>query len=434
MSTALNIALIVVCLIISAFFSAAETAYTTLHETRLRAKAEQHRCGGYRLACRIRAGYDRALIGTLVGNNLVNILSASLATSIAIALMGENGAWVASAVMTLLIITFGEIMPKIFAAERPESVAVALSGPLSVWLILTWPLTFVLDQLIRLLSRLWRKRADNVSFVTEDDLETILETVEDEGVVDEDTCDLLQSALDFDDVLAYEIISPRVDMVAIDADDPRDEQLKIAFASPYTRLPVYRDTPDNIIGILHLNHLYKELVKDPDAALDRLLMPAEFVHKTMPLPDVLKLMRRKKRHMVVVTDEYGGTMGVLTMEDVLEQLVGDIWDETDDVVTEFVELSENRYEVDGDMRLADFLDEFDKEEEDEDDDNATVGGWAVEKLGGYPKLQESFVFEDLTVTILKKTNLRVTRLLVEVNPDWEDEAEEEDALIPDDED
>ena len=160
--------------------------------------------------------------------------------------------------------------------------------------------------------------------------------------------------------------------------------------------------------------------------IKKLLMPIVYVHKTMPLPDVLDTMRRKKSHMVVVTDEYGGTMGILTMEDVLEQLVGEIWDESDTVEEEFTEVGENRYEVDGDMRLSDFLDEFDKEEEDLDDDNATVGGWAVEQLGGYPKLYDSFVYEDLTVTVTKKERMRILRLLVEQDPDWVDEEEKED--------
>ena len=201
--------------------------------------------------------------------------------------------------------------------------------------------------------------------------------------------------------------------------------LKTALASPYTRLPVYRETPDRIIGILHLNHLYKALVEDPEVNIRKLLMPAIYVHKTTPLPDVLNTMRKKKSHMVIVTDEYGGTMGILTMEDVLEQLVGDIWDESDVIEQEFVEVAPNRYEVDGDMRLIDFLHEFDKEEEDLDDDNATVGGWAVEMVGGYPKRLDSFVYENLTVTILKKEKMRVLRIAVEVNPEWEEDEEEE---------
>lgn len=424
MSDVLRYILIVVCIILSAVFSGSEIAFMQLNPIKLRHEAEEKHSRLAKLALRFQERFDSGLIAILIGNNLVNIGSSSIAAALAISLMGESGAWVATAIMTVLIITFGEILPKIFASERAEGMAKVVALPLTVIWILLYPLIWLLEKFLKLLSGIW-KDSESDDAVTEDDMETILDTVEDEGVVDEDTADLLQSAFDFDEVLAYEVITPRVDLVAIDLDDPREEQMKIAFASPYTRIPVYRDTPDHIVGILHLNHLYKAMVEDPDVPIQKLLMPVTYVHKTMPLPDVLDTMRRKKSHMVVVTDEYGGTMGILTMEDVLEQLVGEIWDETDKIEEEFVEIGENRYEVDGDMRLVDFLDEFDKEEEDLDDDNATVGGWAVEMLGGYPKLFDSFVYEDLTVTVLKKERMRILRLSVERNPDWVDEEEEE---------
>ena len=425
MSDTLRYILIVVCILLSAAFSGSEIAFMQLNETKLRHEAEEKNSRLAKLALRFRERFDSGLIAILIGNNLVNIGSSSIAAALAISLMGEKGAWVATAIMTVLIITFGEILPKIFASERAEGVAKVMSLPLTaIWLVL-FPLIWLLERFLKLLSGIWKEKESDDT-VTEDDMETILDTVEDEGVVDEDTADLLQSAFDFDEVLAYEVITPRVDLVAIDIEDPREKQMKIAFASPFTRIPVYRDTPDHIIGILHLNHLYKAMVENPDVPIQSLLMPVVYVHKTTPLPDVLDTMRRKKSHMVVVTDEYGGTMGILTMEDVLEQLVGEIWDETDKIEEEFVEIGENRYEVDGDMRLNDFLDEFDKEEEDLDDDNATVGGWAVEMLGGYPKLYDSFTFEDLTVTVLKKERMRILRLLVEQNPDWIDEEDEDD--------
>ncbi|MBQ6077014.1 MAG: HlyC/CorC family transporter [Clostridia bacterium] len=425
MSDTLRYILIVVCILLSATFSGSEIAFMQLNETKLRHEAEEKNSRLAKLALRFRERFDSGLIAILIGNNLVNIGSSSIAAALAISLMGEKGAWVATAIMTVLIITFGEILPKIFASERAEGVAKVMSLPLTaIWLVL-FPLIWLLERFLKLLSGIWKEKESDDT-VTEDDMETILDTVEDEGVVDEDTADLLQSAFDFDEVLAYEIITPRVDLVAIDIEDPREKQMKIAFASPFTRIPVYRDTPDHIVGILHLNHLYKAMVENPDVPIQSLLMPVVYVHKTTPLPDVLDTMRRKKSHMVVVTDEYGGTMGILTMEDVLEQLVGEIWDETDKIEEEFVEIGENRYEVDGDMRLNDFLDEFDKEEEDLDDDNATVGGWAVEMLGGYPKLYDSFTFEDLTVTVLKKERMRILRLLVEQNPDWIDEEDEDD--------
>lgn len=425
MPDALRYILIVVCILFSAVFSGSEIAFMQLNETKLRHDAEERNNRLAKAALRFQERIDSGLIAILIGNNLVNIGSSSIAAALAISLMGEGGAWVATAIMTVLIITFGEIIPKIFASERAEGVAKAFVLPLAALRILLFPLIWVLQQGLKRLSRIW-KNNESDDAVTEDDMETILDTVEDEGVVDEETADLLQSAFDFDEVLAYEVITPRVDLVAIDLDASREKQMKIAFASPFTRIPVYRDTPDHIVGILHLNHFYKALVEDPDVPIQKLLMPVVYVHKTMPLPDVLDTMRRKKSHMVVVTDEYGGTMGILTMEDVLEQLVGEIWDETDKIEEEFVEVGENRYEVDGDMRLSDFLDEFDKEEDELDDDNATVGGWAVEQLGGYPKLYDSFVFEDLTVTVLKKQRMRILRLLVEKDPNWIDEDEEED--------
>lgn len=425
MSNTARYILIAVCIVLSAMFSGAEIAFMQLNPLKLRHEAEEKNSRFARLALRFREHFDSGLIAILIGNNLVNIGSSSIAAALAISLMGERGAWVATAIMTVLIITFGEILPKIFAAERAEGFAKLVVLPLCALWLLLFPLIWLLERFLKILSGIW-KNNESDDAVTEDDMETILDAVEDEGVVDEDTADLLQSAFDFDEVLAYEVITPRVDLVAIDLDDSRVQQMKIAFASPFTRIPVYRGTPDNMVGILHLNHLYKAMVENPDVPIQSLLLPVTYVHKTMPLPDVLNLMRQKKRHMVVVTDEYGGTMGILTMEDVLEQLVGEIWDETDMIEEEFTEVGENRYEVDGDMRLSDFLDEFDKEEEDLDDDNATVGGWAMEMLGGYPKLYESFVYEDLTVTVIKKERMRVLRLLVEKDPEWVDEDEDEE--------
>jgi len=185
---------------------------------------------------------------------------------------------------------------------------------------------------------------------------------------------------------------------------------------PFSRIPVYRDTVDNVIGILHLNHVLKELVDDQSLDVGEIMLPPVFVHKTMPLPDVLKTMKRKKSHLVIVTDEYGGTMGLLTMEDVLEQLVGDIWDESDVIEDEFIPLGNNRYDVDADMRLEDFFDELDIDDRDLDEDNTTLGGWTVAEIGRYPRVGDSFDYQNLTITVKKREKLRVMRLLVTVHP------------------
>lgn len=406
---------IVGLLILSAFFSGSEIAYAKANRLRLRAATEQ---GGKlaKIAYYIYQSYDHALITILVSNNLVNIAASSVATVIALSLLGDSGAWVATAVMTVLIILFGEIIPKIIATQIPEDFAKVVSIPLRVLMTLLFPLVWLVTFLLGGLEKLLKKRAGETPTVTEEDLETILDTVEDEGVIDEDRADLLQSALDFDEVLAYEILTPRVDMVSIDIDDDKEETLKTIFDSPYSRIPVYRDTVDNIIGVLHLNRVFKALSDGTEINVSQMMMPVTFVHKTMALPDVLKVMKKRKSHLVVVTDEYGGTMGVLSMEDVLEQLVGDIWDESDEVDEELIDLGNGRYDVDADMRIEDFFDELDIDERDFDDDNTTLGGWAIEQLGRYPRVGDRFDYRNLTITVKKRRKLRVIRLLVQVHP------------------
>ena len=415
--------LIVLLIAFSAFFSGSEISYSSLNALRMKNAAES---GGLaaKAAYWIYQAYDSALVTILIGNNLVNIASSSVATLIAVSLLGDEGAWAATAVMTVLIFTFGEIIPKIIAVQLPEGFAKFVALPLRVMMFITKPIVWVFNKLLMLLDRVWARFGESGPTVTEDDLETILETVEDEGVIDEDRAELLQSALDFGDVLAYEIITPRVDMLAIDIEDDWEEVLKTAYDSPYSRIPVYEDTIDNIIGILHLNHFFKELVEQPQFDLRSILMPVNFVHKTMPLDDVLTVMKKRQCHMVIVTDEYGGTMGCLTMEDVLEQLVGDIWDESDEIVDEFVQTGEDTYEADGDMRIYDFFEELDIDDRDFDDDNATLGGWAIEMLGDYPKVGDSFDYKNLTITVKKLQNLRVIRLAVQVHPLPPEEEEE----------
>lgn len=410
---------------LSAFFSGSEIAYSSANRLRLKSAADSGERSA-RLAFRIYNAFDSVLITILISNNLVNIAASSIATVIAISLLGDGGAWAATLIMTLLILAFGEILPKIIAAQTADDFARAVALPLFIVTIVLYPFTWLVSKLIKLIDGFWKRRLPEGPSVTEDDLETIFDTVEDEGVIDEDRADLLQSALDFDEVLAYEIITPRVDTIAVDTEDPLEKSLEVILSSPYSRLPVYRDTMDNIVGMLHLNRVLKDLAEGKAIDLERLMMPAVFVYKTMPLPDVLKIMKRRKSHLVIVTDEYGGTMGVLSMEDVLEQLVGDIWDESDKIVDEIVELGDGKYDVDADMRIEDFFDELDIDDRDFDDDNATIGGWAIEQFGHYPRTGDHFDYRNLTITVKKRKKLRVIRLLVTVHP------VEEDAALGDD--
>jgi CBS domain containing-hemolysin-like protein len=328
--------------------------------------------------------------------------------------------------MTLLVLVFGEIIPKVLAKRFAENFSVFIAIPLYILSVILRPVSWIMIVIIRLFTKILGIKETNSDSVSEEDLENIIDIVETEGVLDEEQCDLLQNALDFDEVLAYEIITPRVDMEAINIRDSYEVNIKKILDSTYSRIPVYEETPDNIIGILHLNHAYKALMDDERINIRKMLLPVTFVHMTMPLDNVLEKMKEAKSHMVVVLDEYGGTMGILTMEDVLEQLVGEIWDETDEIESEFVCIDDTHFEVDGDMRIYDFFDEFDvdiDEDEEFDIDNATVGGWVTSMLDGEYEENDSFRFENLNITVIDADEKRIEKIAVEV---LEPEEKEED--------
>ena len=419
----LGIALLI---LVSAFFSGTEIAFASVNPARLKSKRQQKDSLSLLVASKIVDDYDNMMGAVLIGNNLANIAASSIATLIVMDLLGEGYAWVATLVMTVLVLIFGEIIPKVLAKQFAEQFCTAVAIPIYVLSLILKPVTLIMTGLIGLLSKLWESSIADPDAVSEDDFENIIDIVEDEGVLDEEQCDLLQNALDFDTVLAYEVITPRVDMDAIDIRDPYETKIRKIEDYIYSRIPVYEDTPDNIIGNLHLNHFYKEFVKGERVNIRSLLLPITYVHKTMPLPDVLEKMKETKSHMVVVLDEYGGTMGILTMEDVLEQLVGEIWDESDEIKREFVCIDDTNFDADVEMRIYDFFDEFDidiDEDEDFENDSATVGGWTITMLDGEVNEGDSFIFENLRITVKKAEEHRVERIEVEKLPEEEEEEE-----------
>ncbi len=426
MNESLRYLAIVLLILLSAFFSATEIAFASVNSARLKAMRQKKDTLALSLAAKIADDYENMLGAVLIGNNLVNIAASSIATLIVMDYLGAGYAWVATLVMTLLVLTFGEIIPKVLAKQFAESFSVAVAIPIYVISVILRPITIIMMAFINLVSKLWQSSVADHDAVSEDDFENIIDIVEDEGVLDEEQCDLLQNALDFDTVLAYEVVTPRVDMEAIDIHDPYEKNVKKILDSTYSRLPVFEDTPDNIIGILHLNHFYKEYVSNDRVNIRSLLLPVTYVHKTMPLPDVLEKMKDSKSHMVVVLDEYGGTMGILTMEDVLEQLVGEIWDETDEIEREFVCIDDTHFETDGDMRIYDFFDEFDidiDEDENFEYDDSTVGGWTMTMLDGEASKGDSFTYKNLKITVIKAEEHRVWRVAVEKLPEEENQDE-----------
>ncbi len=420
---------ITLLLAVGAFFSATEIAFSSANTVRLKNRKKGNGSIGHLTALKILESYDDYLSTVLIGNNIANMAISALATIIVVDIFqSDDYAWVSTLATTLLVLTFGEIIPKVLAKQMPEGYCVFAALPIYILSIILKPLNIVVTAFVGLVSKLWQSGVSDSEAVSEDDFENIIEIVEDEGVLDEEQCDLLQNALDFDEVLAYEIITHRVDLEALDIRDPYEINLKKCCETTFSRLPVFEDNADNIIGVLHLNHFYKKFVEGKKVNIRELLLPVTYVHKTMPLPDVLDKMRENKCHMVVVLDEYGGTMGIVTLEDVMEQLVGEIWDENDEIEREFVEVDENKYEADGDMRVYDFFDEFDfdiDEDEDFELDSATIGGWAQTMLDGEAEEGSSFNFENLVITILQVDGVRIERIAVEYIPAEDDEADDD---------
>ena len=410
------LAAILVCVFFSNFFSSSEMAYSACNRVRLENASDD---GSKRAAAAVKIveRFDDTLSTILIGNNLVNIAASSLGSLAVMELLGDGYAWVSTVVITTLVIIFGETIPKIVAKNSANRIALRHAYFIRILSVLFKPLIMLVVGLIRLICLpLKGERTDASDDDAVEELTSIIETAEDESVLDEDRSELVQAAIDFSDIMASEVMTARVDMLALDIEDDWDELLKTIDESPYSRLPVYEDGVDNIIGVLYLNHFLKALAGDEKPDIRSLLMPVCYVYKTMKLPAVLSELRRAKQHLAVVVDEYGGTLGVLSMEDVLEQLVGEIWDETDEVEEEIVERPDGRFELDGDMVISDFIELMELNEEDFDFESDTVGGWTIEMFGSFPKVGDSFEYENFTVTVLQMDGLRVEKILVQVHP------------------
>ena len=363
----------------SAFFSGTEIAYTSLSKLKMKRDSENPTLS-QRLVSFIYNHYEYALSTVLVGNNLVNIGATSVATVLAVNLAvrmegritDETASTIVTLVMTVLILIIGEITPKMVARRCSEAIAKLAAWPLLVLMVLFFPVVWASTGIINLFSLLWKKDTQSVT-ITEEELENLLDTAEDEGVIDESETELLQSALEFTDLDAADILTPRIDVIGFELHDSMDFILNTIAETQFSRYPVYERTIDHVVGILYVKHLLKELVDNRNVQLADLLLEPVYIPKTMKLHDIMDQFRSHQSHMVIVADEYGGIMGIVTMEDVLEQLVGEIWDENDDIVNEWQELGKNRFECSGDMNLSDFFDNLDLDDEEVETDCATVG-------------------------------------------------------------
>lgn len=436
----LVIAGIIVCLCLSAFFSASEMAYSSCNSMRLESIKDDKGKGWKKAATamKIVENFDQALSAILIGNNLVNIAASSMSSVLVIIVMTaaglnpDNYGWLSTLVITILVIIFGETMPKISAKRNATKIAMRNAPFVNFLMIVFKPIIWIVVKTIALITKPLKGEEDANQEESVEELQSIIETAEDEGIIDEDDSNLMQAAIDFADKSAMDVMTARVDVCAIDIEDSWKDIKATIDSSIYSRIPVYEGTIDNVIGILHLNKLFKTLanIEEQGKAIDEeeapidirtLLMPPCYVYKTMKLPKVLNQLKGAKQHLAIVTDEYSGTLGVVSMEDVLEQIVGEIYDETDVVEPELVKHNDTEFEVDGGMPVADLLELAGINEDDFDADSNTVGGWTIESIGSFPNEGDSFTYRNMTIKVLKMDGMRVEKVMVKIDPKVEEE-------------
>ncbi|MDD3192441.1 MAG: hemolysin family protein [Oscillospiraceae bacterium] len=405
----------------SAFFSASETAFATVNTIRLKNYAD---AGNKKaaLALKIAEMYEKTLSSILIGNNLVNIAISSIVAVLFTTWMGSAGTWVSTAVVTVVVLIFGEILPKTFAKEHSEKVALRVCGVLLAIITLMTPVSFLFIKMQHGFINLFKSERKQPS-VTEEELKYIIETIENEGVLGKEESSLVQSALDFDETPAEKIAIPRVDMVCVDLEDSIDEILGKIVPEHYSRIPVYEHSVDKIVGVLYLRDMFDEMVQHGKEALDvrRLMHPCVFVHRSMKIPAVLNVLQKQNQHMAIVTDDYGGTYGLVTMEDILEELVGEIYDESDEIPEGVTRVNEACFETAGEVDVDDLFEEIGYTPPDFDCDYHSVSGWVLEELEHIPEPMESFVRGRLKVTVLQVEEQRIGRVRLELLPEQADE-------------
>ena len=418
---------IFVMILLSAYFSASEIAFNSANKMRLRRAAE----GGSttaKIAFSITEKFTLALSAILIGNNLANIAVSTCSTLIILNLFKDNVALastIATIIITVVILIFGEIVPKVLAKQNADTVVRIIAIPTKILTIILSPFVAIVMALLFVLRKIWGKdQKSDAPTVTEEELVTIIDTIEEEGLINEEQGELLQSTLEFRDTTIERIMTPRIDMTAINIDDDESEIAALLSDSvQYSRIPVYEDSIDNIIGILSLSKYYKATLVKKSPELRSLLMSPCRLYKTMKLPAALTKLREAQMHLAIVIDEFGGTLGVVTMEDILEELVGDIWDDTDVIVTQCIATGENTYEVKPEMDIDDFFEEVEFVKPEEFScEYSTMGGWAIEMLDSDPHVGDSFRYENMFVIISEMIAERVTKLTVLVERRVEEES------------
>ena len=403
-----NIAAMVICVILSGYFSATETAFSSVNRTRLKAMAEK---GDKKaeLALRLAEDYDKLISTILIGNNVVNIALASIGTLFFVNLLGDRGATVSTAVITVVVLIFGEITPKSIAKDYPEKFAMFSAPFINMLIVLLTPLNFLFGLWKKLVGMIFKGEQD--AGMSQEELLLLVDEVQQDGAIDESEGELLRNAIEFGDLEARDILTHRVDLEAVPIDATKEQVAALFTESRFSRLLVYEDSIDKIVGVIHQKDFYTG-TGIVNAPLKEIMTEPLYIHQTEKVDDLLQLLRTNKSHMAIVIDEYGGTMGIVTMEDILEELVGEIWDEHDEIEEPIQKIDDTTYILDGSVTLDDFCDHFDVKS---DSDSVSLGGWVMDQMECIPDEGDSFEFENLTITVSKTDDHRVEEITVTVN-------------------
>ncbi|MBD5105128.1 MAG: HlyC/CorC family transporter [Ruminococcaceae bacterium] len=415
-----TVIILVILVLLSAFFSAAETAFTGVNRIRLKNMHEEGSKGaGY--ALKVIEKYDKCLTTILIGNNIVNIGTSSLATLLCVQLFADRGPVIATAATTVIVLIFGEITPKTIAKGNAEMMSIFFSRILWGLMFILTPVSAVFLLIQKAATRLFNKKSE-VS-VTEQELMHIIDEIEDEGVLEAQESTLVRNALEFDETTAEQIMQPRVNVTGIDIYDSNEKIMELFKSEAYTRLPVYEKSLDHIVGVISYRDFTQKMMEDPNFNLSEIISDIMYIPSLMHISELLKRMQKEKEHIAVVVDQYGGTAGIVTMEDVLEELVGEIWDENDEVSTPVKFVSESTFIVSGEVSKVDFNRYFESQEADYEinGDFNTVGGWVLELFGRIPSPGDKIETDEFTITVQTLNERRIGDLKFVIKPPEKDD-------------
>lgn len=403
-----RIAIIIITIIFSALFSSCETAFSSVNKIRLKNYAAQ---GNKRAAkaLKIANAFEDALTTVLVGNNIVNITMASVATVLFTSLLGSKGVGISTVVITVLVLIFGEVLPKSYAKENAEKLSLLFAAPLSALIFIFKPIVLLFNLLASVL-----KSDKTEPTVTEDELKYIIDEIEEQGVLEEQESDLVKSALEFDEITVNEILIPRIKVVGVEKNASIEEIKNLFIEEMYSRIPVYEKSLDNIIGMITNKRFFKMLSQGGDDISEIIQDVAHFSDLKL-ISEALRDMQRLKTHLAVVLDQYGGTKGIITLEDIIEELVGEIYDENDEIVPHLIKISDNEFEVTGDLSISDMLEEIGLDENLIESTYTSVGGWVTELLEHIPENNETAQYGNFFITVLKVKEQSVEKLNIRIS-------------------